>query len=189
MLIEEAIPRQDPAIEELRAQLHAIAGKVPAPALERLRAVPIWIHRNSGTKCMAFHPSAAWLASHKFNPHMANAVEIGNSANFVAWSKPQPWMVLHELAHAYHFRVFGFDNPEIIRVWKVAAASGSYDSVLHIAGALKKHYALTNQQEYFAELTESFFGTNDFYPFVRPELKKHDAAGYELIRRFWAVSE
>ena len=38
----------------------------------------------------------------------------------------------------------------------------------------EKAYALTSATEYFAESTEAFFGTNDFYPFVRPELKEHD---------------
>ncbi len=189
VLVEEGDSDLTPVLEELQAQLHAVERKVPVSALEKLRAVPIWIHRHSDTRCMAFHPSSAWLSGHGFNPHMANAIEIGNTANFLEWSKQQPWMVLHELAHAYHFREFGFANPEIIRVWQTAKAGGAYNSVLHISGTSKKHYALTNQQEYFAELSESYFGANDFYPFVRAELKKHDLAGYELIRRLWGVKE
>jgi hypothetical protein len=81
---------------------------IPARAFEEIRAVPIWIHRHSDTRCMAFHPSAAWLGGHGFNPRMDNAIEIGNTANFLEWSKQEHWMVLHELAHGYHFRKFGF---------------------------------------------------------------------------------
>jgi hypothetical protein len=44
---------------------------------------------------------------------------------------------------------------------------------------------MNDQQEYFAEATESYFGTNDFYPFVRAELKQHDPAVYQLIERVW----
>jgi hypothetical protein len=43
--------------------------------------------------------------------------------------------------------------------------------------------------EYFAEATEAFFGTNDFYPFVRAELKRHDPAAYELMNELWGVGE
>jgi hypothetical protein len=189
VLAEEALPATElaPVLDELRSQLHGIVRMLPGAAVERLRAVPVWIHRKSATRCMAFHPSAVWLGEHGFNPHMANGIEIGNVATFLAWVKYQPWMVLHELAHAYHFRRFGFDHPEIKRTWQAAVAAGTYDSVLHIDGTSKRHYALRDQQEYFAELSESYFGTNDFYPFVRAELRRHDAAGWQLIRRLWGV--
>jgi len=39
--------------------------------------------------------------------------------------------------------------------------------------------------EYFAESTEAFFGANDFYPFVRAELQRHDPAMDRLLLRFW----
>ena len=39
--------------------------------------------------------------------------------------------------------------------------------MLKIAHTEEKAYALNNPQEYFAEATEAFFGTNDFYPFVQ----------------------
>ena len=34
-----------------------------------------------------------------------------------------------------------------------------------------------------AECSEAFFGTNDFYPFVRSELKQHDEKMYELLKK------
>ncbi len=176
-------------VAELTSQLHGIVRMVPAPALEKIRAVPIWVNRKSGTACMAFHPSAEWLSGHGFNPHMANSVEIGNAENFISWTRQQPWMVLHELAHAYHFRQFGYQYPPILNAWQNAKQSGTYDSVLHIQGKVQKHYALNNQMEYFAELSESYFGTNDFFPFVRPELKKHDPTGFEVIERAWGVQQ
>ena len=40
--------------------------------------------------------------------------------------------------------------------------------------------------EYFAELSESYFGTNDFYPFIRAELKVHDPRGFEVLKAAWA---
>ena len=35
--------------------------------------------------------------------------------------------------------------------------------------------------------TEAFFGTNDFYPFVRAELEQHDPHFYQLVARLWGV--
>ena len=36
-------------------------------------------------------------------------------------------------------------------------------------------------------MSESYFGTNDFFPFVRAELQRHDSKAFELIRRMWGV--
>ena len=39
--------------------------------------------------------------------------------------------------------------------------------------------------EYFAECSEAYFGTNDFYPFVRSELRRHDPDAAALLGRLW----
>ncbi|MBV8880523.1 MAG: metallopeptidase, partial [Planctomycetaceae bacterium] len=67
-----------------------------------------------------------------------------------------------------------------------AAVEGKkYDSVLHVSGSRKRHYALTNEKEYFAEATEAWLGTNDFYPFVRAELREVDPAVCAVLREVW----
>jgi dipeptidyl-peptidase-4 len=52
-------------------------------------------------------------------------------------------------------------------------------------GKTEKAYALNNDQEYFAEATEAFFGTNDFYPFTRDELKEHDPEVFQVLEEVW----
>jgi dipeptidyl-peptidase-4 len=94
-------------------------------------------------------------------------------------------MLLHELAHAYHDRVLTFQHAGIQEAWREAKKSGIYDSVLRISGTKERHYALTDPQEYFAEGTEAFFGTNDFYPFVRAELQVHDPRLFRLLVEIW----
>jgi len=34
-------------------------------------------------------------------------------------------------------------------------------------------------------LTEAWFGTNDFFPFVRPEVRRHDPEGADLLERLY----
>ena len=46
-------------------------------------------------------------------------------------------------------------------------------------------YAANNPQEYFAELSEAWFGANDFYPFVRAEVLEHDPEAAELLKKLW----
>jgi hypothetical protein len=121
---------------------------------------------------------------------MAKAVHIPDARYFIEprHARQQPWDVMHELAHAYHDRVLGFDEPKIKQAYERAKEAGLYDSVLHIVGRQQRHYALTNHKEFFAEMTEAYFGTNDFFPFVRAELRRHDPATYELLRTIWGPS-
>ena len=126
-----------------------------------------------------------WLRDNQMNPAKAKGVELANAKNFLTWTRDQPWMVLHELAHAYHDRVLRFDHPEIRKAYDNAKAEGRYESVLRISGVKERHYALTDPMEYFAEGTEAFLGTNDFYPFVRAELRQHDPTLYRLLEEIW----
>jgi hypothetical protein len=136
---------------------------------------------------MCYHPSREWLQENDFIPEKAGSIEIANAENFLTWTLDQPWMVLHELAHAYHHKVIGYDHAELKQAFEHARSTGCYDSVLHVSGASRRAYALNNDQEYFAECTEAFFGTNDFYPFVRSELKQHDPQAYALLESLWKV--
>jgi hypothetical protein len=174
------------AVELLDAHLLQIAHRLPAPAVAELRKVVIWLGVNHGhAPCAEYHPSREFLVEHGYNPAKARCVEIGCAQKFVEWSRIQPSIVLHELAHAYHDQVLGFDNPEVEAAYAAARASGAYEAVLHADGRKQRHYAMTDAKEYFAELTEAMFGVNDFYPFVRAELAEHDPRGYALLRRLW----
>ena len=66
---------------------------------------------------------------------------------------------------------------------------GSYDQVMLYTGQSVKHYATTNHKEYFAEGTESYFYRNDFYPFVRAELQKHDPFLHDVLKEIWGEAK
>jgi hypothetical protein len=96
-----------------------------------------------------------------------------------------PAVVLHELAHAYHDQYLSFDNPRIIKAYKKAKEAGNYEKTLLYNGQRVRHYALKDHKEYFAEGTEAYFYRNDFYPFVRAELKEHDPTLHDLLVEIW----
>jgi len=179
----------EPALKILAAKLYEITLVVPEAALAKLREVPIWLDLDHRLGGMQYHPSAGWLKGHGHDPAMAKAVHIPNARYFVRVCRPnnQPGVVLHELAHAYHDRVLGFDDPKIRAAYDRAVKAGRYESVLHIYGKMTRHYALTDHKEYFAEASEAFFGTTDFYPFVRAELKQHDPPLYEVLEEVWGT--
>jgi hypothetical protein len=179
----------DSTLSLLDRQLRQITNALPDKSLAQLRQISIWVeHSSSQFPCMCYHESREWLETHGVNPAKTGAIELANPTNFLTWTRDQPWMVLHELAHGYHQRVLGENHQGLERCYEDAKAAGIYESVLRNNGRHERHYALNNPKEYFAEMTEAFFGTNDFYPFVRAELKQHDPHMYELLRNVWCVT-
>jgi len=192
VLVNGQFRRQDPTLcsETLKLlgfQLYQVTRKVPAGPLAKLRKVTLWVEAaEPHHPCMAYHPNAGWLRDHGMNPEKARCVEVANARNFLSWTLDQPWMVLHELAHAYHDQFLGgYENPEIRAQFDRAMKAKLYDAVPRISGKTERAYAAVNPMEYFAETSEAFFGTNDFYPFVRSELKHHDPQMFQLLERLW----
>jgi len=184
------------ALELLTKQLAEIVRVVPAPALAELRRVPLYFSPEyPGIPPRAeFHPNGGWLRDHGRDPAMAKSVEFTNIRIFEREMNRMPNFALHELAHAYHNLVLpnGPDNPEIKATYERAKASGKYDRVecWHgngEANTFERAYALTNPQEFFAENTEALFSRNDFFPFNRAELKRHDTETCKLLERLWGV--
>ncbi len=132
-----------------------------------------------------YHPSREWLIQNGYDPAKAQGVEINDTRGFLAAADSiQPFVLVHEFAHAYENLALTGESG-IEAVYQAAVAGGQYDSVLHANGSRMRHYALTNGREYFAETTEAFLAVNDFYPFIREQLRDHDPMGYALMERVW----
>lgn len=172
---------------ELERQLAAIAATVPAPHLDALRRTRIWVEWDARPEGAAeFHVSADWLRANGYLAEKLAGVEIGNARNFVAWSRQdQPWMLLHELAHA-RLHASPALQADAAAALEAARAAGLYASVPDVHGRPRTAYALTDAHEYFAELSEAWFGRNDFFPFARAELKAYDPRGARLMQAAWA---
>ena len=104
------------------------------------------------------------------------------------WAK-HPYVVLHELAHSYHDQVLSFDHPDVKNAYENAKQKKILEDVLLYTGERVQHYGLSNHKEYFAESTEAYFGVNDFYPFVRAELKEHDPKMFAVLEKIWGKVE
>lgn len=196
-LLAYGVRQTEKALELLERQLEEITKVVPKAAVTRLQRVPLYFNPEyPGVRPTAeYHPGAGWLRNQGRDPAMAKAVEFTNVRIFEFEVNRMPWFVLHELAHAYHDRELpkGFGNPEIAAAYARAKESGKYEKVERHFGngrpnTREKAYALTNPMEYFAEMTEAYFGRNDFFPFTRDELKTHDPAMFELLGKLWQVT-
>lgn len=184
-------------LELLEHDLVVIEHMLGGPQLEALRTVTIWIERQGATvpggmsgRGMCYHVSPEWLTEHGLLPEKAGGIEIIRAADFGPWRKNQPFMTFHELAHAYH-HMLGHDRADVVAAYEAARTAGLYDAVSYNMAPRderRRAYAMNNPLEYFAELSEAYFGLNDYFPFTRPQLKAHDPEGYALVARLWSLS-
>ncbi len=178
----------DRALKLLTARLVSIAIVMPENSLSHLRKVPIQLDLTHGKLWnMQYHPSAGWLTNHGYSASLEKCVHIPDANYFLSpfENHRQPSAVLHELAHAFHDRVLGFDEPRIKAAWRKFCDSGKYKSVVTSPGGEREHYALTDHKEFFAEMTECYLGVNDFFPFVAGELKREEPEIFQLLRDIW----
>jgi len=183
---EEALGRE--ALDFLRAKLVDIRLVMPPEKLARLREVTIVLDVACGELAsMQYHPSADWLADHGYPRDLARCVHLPRAADVATVRNvaEQPWVILHELAHAYHDQVLGFEEPRVLAAWEAFKSGGAGDAALLYDGSRVRHYGLTDQKEFFAEMTEAYFGTNDFAPFNRAELKTSFPDLHALLESIW----
>lgn len=167
--------------------LQRIVFILPPEKTEALRKLPIRIDLEHKLTSMQYHPSKQWLTANGHDPSLEKRVHVPRARSLLArgtWAK-HPYVILHELAHAYHDQVLGFNHPEVLKAYKRSEKDGLYERVLLYRGGKTRHYARTNHKEFFAEMTESYLGVNDFYPFVRAELKEHDPETFALMAKIW----
>lgn len=177
------------ALKMLANHLQRVAILLPDEQLVKVQKLQIWIeHHHPTLSSMQYHPNPGWLKSHGHDLRLAKKIHIPRAEKNLLTRHQmlkQPACVLHELAHAYHDQYVGFDNARIIKAYEKAKAAGTYEKVLLFNGKRARHYALSNHKEYFAEGTEAYFYRNDFYPFVRAELREHDPALHDLLVEIW----
>lgn len=176
------------ALAFLAAKLAEIRIVLPTEKVDALRKVTIVLDRECGTlTSMQYHPSADWLATNGYPRtlekcvHLPRARDVATRRNI----NEQPWVILHELAHAYHDQVLGFDDQRIVAAWEGFRKSGRGDETLLFNGSRVRHYGLTDHKEFFAEMTEAYFGSNDFHPFNRAQLKTEFPEIFQLLIEIW----
>jgi len=194
------------------SDLEAASRSLPFEAREKLKSsTPIWINKSQsfGPKIApikgragCFHPGSKWLKRNGMRPDKCGGVEWYDAKHYL--SDCDLWgaggLMLHELSHAWHCLYIenGYDNEDIINVYKAAMDEGLYDCVrVHgKQGPKCKAYACQDQMEYFAELSVAFLGTeieddrehNKWYPFNRRQLREHDPRAYAMLCRMWGIT-
>lgn len=180
--------------EVLEHELKTIVGLFPDKALNLLRNVPIWVEWNEDVKmsngrggsalAVYYGGHQASMLSSGRNPLKAKCVTILRMVGLTKEHQPNRdsgrCVILHEIAHAIHHQLVGYENPQVKAAYKQAMERKLYDPKMYIA---------TNEAEFFAEATCSFFDQLSYYPHNRVELKKHDPQTYKLMEAVWGKAK
>lgn len=186
-------PLTDKALVLLAAQLKEVVRIVPAGPVARLRKVTLWLSPPypNEPQVARYHAGDTLLRQSGRNPAMLKSIEFSNVLTFEKETKRMPVFVLHELSHAYHDQVLG-EHDGLTAAYARAIATQSYDCVERWRGpdvpnTFERAYAMTDDWEFFAENSEALFGRNDFYPFTREDLGKHDPGMLALLQQVWQL--
>ena len=135
-------------------------------------------------------PMAAAVLSNKAKKITEVGINVSSSGTS-GWHigegpHPTSKLVWEKAGYQHHHVASQFTaNDYFVNDYILVMDSSNYENVLAHTGKRVKHYGLNNHKEYFAEGTEAFFYRNDFYPFVRAELKEHDPALENLLMKIW----
>jgi len=153
---------------------------IPAGPLARLLEVKIWLEWDSTngpwgrTSAYQYHPGRDWLLDMDFNPEKHKCVEFGNAASLAKRSPDRAVSVLlHELAHAYHDQVLGFNDPDVLAAHKRARGEGKYPERDWVVRA--------NHKEFFAGLTTRYFESEQ----RRKEIVERDPIFAKKLEEYW----
>lgn len=191
--------------ECLEEDLSAVCSRLSADILELLRDTRIYVnvslrygsHESPvfGKGC-CFHHAHDWLASNGLSVDKCGHIEIYTAVEYVGDREyyGPGGLILHELAHAYHFKHVknSFDNMVVKLAYNKAIHDGFYDSVpSQRCNYYQPAYALTSAPEYFAESSVAYFEQDchehysKWFPFNRFYLKDIDPTGYEMCHALW----
>ncbi len=148
------------ALRQLRYGLAKTRQMVADEPLKKLQAVKIWLEvdstngKHGRTAAYQYHPHVDWLKKMDFHPDKEKCVEYGTAAGLAKRTDFKTVQVtMHELAHAFHDQVLGFDDADVIAAHERAREEGKYPERDWVVRA--------NHKEFFAGLTTRYFESEE----------------------------
>ncbi len=195
--VNREVPKQHPVetartLEHLRWELYQIKLAAPAPAVANMQENnAIWIEYEEQVN-LSYHPDRRWLLGRGYTiPRDPESFMSLSVKTHFGDSYRHPFVVFHELAHGYDYHFIGkgdgYGDPASRSNYDRMMKEGKYEKVKIWDGRVGSHYARTNSMEYWAESSEAYFAVNDFYPFVRAQLREHDPVMARFVERYWGV--
>jgi hypothetical protein len=149
-------------LQVLESNVKQVEEVLPPAAWQKLSSIAIWLEYQPDKSYLGgYFASKEWLILSGVTSAKAKSIQFTSSLAVMMGSKRNPLM--HELAHAYHDLVLSLSYAPIWSGYHSARLSGRYNAVRHSSGRFARAYAMTDHMEFFAELSEAYFGHGDFF--------------------------
>jgi hypothetical protein len=208
-------------LDVLDRELETIVEVMYDKAVDKLRTILIWVDWDKQIDGPNAPPGGAvafYLGGNQFSARLQqehgarlNAVNILSMLELTLEHQPfgkgdpkkerlERCVILHEMAHAVHHRVIGYDNADdqlLKSIYQLAMGRGLYRQVKDAKGNVVKDdkgaemrpYASVNHHEYFAELSCAYLDHLWYYPFDWKDLKEYDRDGYAVMEKIWGKTK
>lgn len=182
----------------LESELQTISERLPESVVKQLAKVPVWVewdhiipgHPNVLAVYHGTEGEALLLKG--VDPRKSQCVTVTTLKRVYLLKSRDMFrttVLMHELAHAVHDQVFGFDDPVVINAYKQAMTRKLYATVKQDDGEVRAGYAVTNAAEYFAELSTCYLDRLPYFPTDAAGLREYDSPGYELMTKVWGTEK
>jgi hypothetical protein len=194
-LVDEHAELADAALHRLDTKLGELLRLLPEHSHARLRQLPIYLLLGKEAKAGGRDNGAEYFQHnapefHEFlDPHWGSSLVIYSARNYV-WLDDD-WalrVLIHEFGHAWQLEQWPEKQPDILAAWQNAVDQKLYEGVKDLQGGrIERAYAVTNQLEYFAELSCAYFFRGEYEPFDREALREHDPMGFAMLEKMWGI--
>ncbi|MGI6220202.1 MAG: hypothetical protein ACOYJE_10235 [Bacteroidaceae bacterium] len=149
----------------------------------------------------AFRQDTVWVEAADFTiEYVGNALEsgraacvvVGNLADYAAAvAANQPQLLVNRVAQLYFDRYMPQEKKLAVYQAYAQGRSEQYGSVYASNGVKLLRDRVPDAQRsvtlYFAELSEAYWGENDFYPFDYEELERYDPRGFAALQSVYGA--
>ena len=181
-------------LQVLEGELKILGRLVHTQALAELRKLVIWAEwdevqplgngREGNALAVYYGGSQRGMLQSGRNPLKANNISILSMRNLTREHQPgqqsDRCVLLHEVVHAVHHTILGFNNPQIEAAYLQALERGKLE---------RGSYAATSAAEFFAEMSCAYLDRLQYFPRDRDELRQHDPVTFQLLARLWSGAE
>ena len=172
----------------LASELTTIAMTVPPDALNFLRDIPIWLEQpTKGNVTIQYHHDAGWLKDNGYDPRKLGAMEIA-AVDFFNRKGKDTLVLLPAFAFAYVFRVMGNHNKTMYNAYENAKLTELY-TLQDYTNKDDKRFRMRNAENYFAVVSQAYFGALNDTPHNRKELETYDPVGYKMVEELWKIKK
>lgn len=186
----------DKAVSRLTKTLDMVFEKLPQSTHPKLKSVVFYIMRGPAHTLGGEEGGGRYIHNRLeqyslHDDHWNNAVVIYSADSYLYHDDLViNHLIVHELAHAWHFLHWTYWYQPIIDTWLNSRNYGLYQSVKdHYGRQLNPAYATTNEFEYFADLSAMYFVGGLYFPFDKQGLAKYDPKGYKMIEKYWLIQK